>query len=52
LCASARATATLRVQDYYVTFNQAGAYGIAIVLAAISVIVLLAMTLLRPAESR
>ena len=45
-------TATLRVQDYYENFNQSGAYGIAIVLAAISVLVLLAMTLLRPKESR
>jgi sulfate transport system permease protein len=44
-------TATLRVQDYYENFNQAGSYGIAIVLAAISVVVLLAMTLLRPKES-
>jgi sulfate/thiosulfate transport system permease protein len=43
-------TATLRVQDYYENFNQSGSYGIAIVLAAISVIVLLAMTLLRPKE--
>ena len=45
-------TATLRVQDYYENFNQAGSYGIAIVLAAISVLVLLAMTLLRPKEER
>ena len=44
-------TATLRVQDYYENFNQAGSYGIAIVLAAISVVVLLVMTLLRPKES-
>jgi len=44
-------TATLRVQDYYENFNQTGSYGIAIVLAAISVIVLLAMTVLRPKES-
>ena len=44
-------TATLRVQDYYENFNQAGAYGIAIVLAAISVVVLLAMTVLRPTEA-
>jgi sulfate transport system permease protein len=44
-------TATLRVQDYYENFNQAGSYGIAIVLATISVIVLLAMTLLRPEAS-
>ena len=43
-------TATLRVQDYYENFNTAGAYGIAIVLAAISVLVLLALTLLRPKE--
>ena len=36
-------TATLRVQDYYENFNQAGAYGIAIV-------VLVLMTLLKPKE--
>ena len=43
-------TATLRVQDAYENFNQAGAYGISLVLAAMSVIVLVAMTLLRPEE--
>jgi sulfate transport system permease protein len=43
-------TATLRVQDAYENFNQAGAYGISLVLAAISVIVLVTMTLLRPKE--
>jgi sulfate/thiosulfate transport system permease protein len=43
-------TATLRVQDAYENFNQSGAYGIALVLAALSVIVLVAMTLLRPKE--
>ena len=43
-------TATLRVQDAYENFNQAGAYGIALVLAAMSVIVLVAMTLLKPKE--
>jgi sulfate/thiosulfate transport system permease protein len=43
-------TATLRVQDYYENFNSTGAYGIAIVLAAISVLVLVAMTLLKPRE--
>ena len=43
-------TATLRVQDYYENFNLTGAYGIAIVLAAISVLVLVAMTLLKPKE--
>jgi sulfate transport system permease protein len=43
-------TATLRVQDAYENFNQSGAYGISLVLAAISVIVLVTMTLLRPKE--
>jgi sulfate transport system permease protein len=43
-------TATLRVQDAYENFDQAGAYGIALVLAALSVIVLVAMTLLKPKE--
>jgi sulfate/thiosulfate transport system permease protein len=43
-------TATLRVQDYYENFNLPGAYGIAIVLAVISVLVLVAMTLLKPKE--
>jgi len=44
-------TATLRVQDAYENFNQSGAYGIALVLAAMSVVVLVAMTLLRPKEA-
>src|SRR5438309_7771271 len=44
-------TATLRVQDYYENFNATGSYGIAIVLATLSVLVLLAMTVLRPKES-
>jgi sulfate transport system permease protein len=43
-------TATLRVQDAYENYNQAGAYGIALVLAVMSVIVLVAMTLLKPKE--
>jgi sulfate transport system permease protein len=43
-------TATLRVQDAYENFNQAGAYGIALVLAAMSVVVLIAMTVLEPKE--
>src|SRR3954453_7041682 len=43
-------TATLRVQDAYQNFQQAGAYGISIVLAVMSVIVLVAMTLLKPKE--
>ncbi|HEY6963133.1 MAG TPA: sulfate ABC transporter permease subunit CysW [Gaiellaceae bacterium] len=43
-------TATLRVQDYYENFNTTGSYGIALVLAAMSVVVLIAMTLLKPKE--
>jgi len=45
-------TATLRVQDAYENFNQSGAYGISLVLAAISVVVLVTMTLLRPKEEQ
>jgi sulfate transport system permease protein len=44
-------TATLRVQDAYDNYQQAGAYGIALVLAAMSVLVLVTMTLLRPKEA-
>ena len=43
-------TATLRVQDAYENYNQSGAYGISLVLAAMSVVVLVAMTLLKPKE--
>jgi sulfate transport system permease protein len=43
-------TATLRVQDYYENLNQAGAYGIAFALCSVAVLVLVAMTLLRPSE--
>jgi sulfate transport system permease protein len=43
-------TATLRVQDAYENFDPSGAYGISLVLAVISVIVLVAMTLLKPKE--
>jgi sulfate transport system permease protein len=43
-------TATLRVQDAYENFNTAGAYAISLVLAAISVVVLVTMTLIRPKE--
>jgi len=46
-------TATLRVQEEYENLNQAGAYGIALVLAAIAIVVLVAMTVVRPRpESR
>ena len=41
-------TATLRVQDYYENLNQAGAYGVALVLGVIAIVVLIAMTLLKP----
>jgi len=43
-------TATLRVQDAYENFDLPGAYGISLVLAVMSVIVLLAMTFLKPTE--
>jgi sulfate transport system permease protein len=43
-------TATLRVQDAYENYQQAGAYGISLVLAAMSVVVLMTMTFLRPKE--
>ena len=43
-------TATLRVQDLYENFDQTGSYGIALVLAAMSVVVLVAMTVLKPKE--
>ena len=44
-------TATLRVQDAYENFDLPGAYGISLVLAVLSVVVLVAMTLLKPKES-
>jgi sulfate transport system permease protein len=43
-------TATLRVQERYESFDVAGAYAISLVLALIAVLVLLAMTLVRPKE--
>jgi sulfate transport system permease protein len=43
-------TATLRVQDAYENYNQSGAYWISLVLAAMSIVVLVAMTLLKPKE--
>jgi sulfate transport system permease protein len=43
-------TATLRVQDAYENFDTTGAYGISLVLAVMSVLVLIAMTLLKPKE--
>jgi sulfate/thiosulfate transport system permease protein len=44
-------TATLRVQERYESFDQAGAYAISIVLAIAAVLVLVAMTTLRPKEA-
>jgi sulfate transport system permease protein len=43
-------TATLRVQEEYENLNLPGAYGISLVLAAIAVLVLVAMTRLKPKE--
>jgi sulfate transport system permease protein len=43
-------TATLRVQERYESFDLTGAYAISIVLALIAVLVLLAMTLVKPKE--
>ena len=43
-------TATLRVEDLYENFNLAGAYAISLVLAAMAVVVLVTMTLIKPRE--
>jgi sulfate transport system permease protein len=43
-------TATLRVQERYESFDLPGAYAISLVLATIAVIVLVAMTVIRPKE--
>jgi sulfate/thiosulfate transport system permease protein len=43
-------TATLRVEDLLQSFQTAGAYAVAVVLAAIAVLVLVVMTLIRPRE--
>jgi sulfate/thiosulfate transport system permease protein len=43
-------TATLRVEERYQGFDLAGAYAISLVLAATAVLVLIAMTLLKPRE--
>jgi len=43
-------TATLRVQGYYENLDQAGAYGVALVLGVIAIVVLVLMTLLKPKE--
>jgi sulfate transport system permease protein len=43
-------TATLRVEERYESFDLAGAYAISIVLALVAVLVLVAMTVIRPKE--
>src|SRR5262249_35836592 len=43
-------TATLRVQEEWENFNPAGAYAISIVLAVMAILVLVAMTAIRPKE--
>jgi sulfate transport system permease protein len=43
-------TATLRVQERYESFDLAGAYAISIVLAVMAILVLVAMTTIRPKE--
>ncbi len=43
-------TATLRVEERYQSLDIAGAYAISIVLALMAVLVLVAMTLIRPKE--
>ena len=43
-------TATLRVQERYEAFDLAGAYAISIVLASMAVLVLVALTVVRPRE--
>jgi sulfate transport system permease protein len=45
-------TATLRVQERYESFDVAGAYAISLLLAVIAVVVLVAMTVIRPKEAQ
>ena len=45
-------TATLRVEERYDSFDLEGAYAISLVLATLAVLVLIAMTLLEPKESK
>jgi sulfate/thiosulfate transport system permease protein len=45
-------TATTLVEDLTLNFNTAGAYAVSLVLATIAVLVLIAMTLIRPREDR
>jgi sulfate transport system permease protein len=43
-------TATIRVEDLTLSFNTAGAYAVSLVLATMAIVVLVAMTLIRPQE--
>jgi sulfate transport system permease protein len=43
-------TAALRVDDYYQNFSLPGAYAVAIVLGLMSIVILVAMSLIRPRE--
>jgi sulfate transport system permease protein len=43
-------TATLRVQDYYENLDQAGAYGVALMLCVLAIAVLVVMSKLKPKE--
>src|SRR3954469_21086549 len=43
-------TATTRVEDLTLNFNTAGAYAVSLVLATIAILVLVAMTVIRPRE--
>ena len=44
-------TATLRVEERYDSFDVQGAYAISLVLALLAVLVLVAMTVIKPKES-
>jgi sulfate transport system permease protein len=43
-------TATLRVEDYILSFDYASAYAVSLVLATTAVVVLVLMTVIKPRE--
>jgi sulfate transport system permease protein len=45
-------TATLRVQDYYENLDTAGVYGVSLTLAAIAIVTLILMSIVKPREER
>jgi len=45
-------TATLRVHDYYDNLNTAGIYGVSLTLAAIAIVTLVLMSIVKPQEER